>query len=98
MYCPNCGKEINLIEKYYGVEYGICEYCRHEFSMKDHGQVSPERMADAQRAFQEQYEKEVKGTEPIKTTLDRMGYMVMHNPEERERPGRIVARYKYRGR
>ncbi|MDI3548152.1 MAG: hypothetical protein PWR10_1804 [Halanaerobiales bacterium] len=64
--------------------------------MKDHGQVSPEQMAEAQRSFQEQYEKKVRGIEPVKATLDRMGYMIMHDPRERERPGRKVASYKYR--
>lgn len=93
MNCPKCGKEATHDMRFGHIDYYICEYCHHKFGYIDDGQASSKEIADLQRSFQEQYEKNVRGIEPHKRVLARMGVMVMHDPRERRRPGHVKKLY-----
>lgn len=92
MFCINCGEEIYLKETIFTVKEGICENCNHYITGKDHGKPSPKMLSAFRRRFQSRYENNVRGLEPLKETLSRMGVNIEHSPHERERPGYIVAR------
>lgn len=72
MFCPRCGSEILLNDTILKVEYGICEQCHHEFTVKNHGRVSDKELSRARRNFQKQYEDSVQGFERASVTLERI--------------------------
>ncbi len=53
MYCPNCGVEIYLEEVYSQVKYGVCESCNHEFTVRDYGKATADKIARARERFQD---------------------------------------------
>ncbi|MFW6389710.1 MAG: hypothetical protein ACOCZT_01220 [Halanaerobiales bacterium] len=72
MFCPNCGEEVFLEEAFNRVKYGICESCNHEFTIRDYGQASANKMDKARKKFQKKYESSVKGFESLNKTLARI--------------------------
>lgn len=72
IYCPLCGSESLLSNNVFGLNYFICEECHHEFTVKDYGSVSSEKLKKARREFQRKYEKEARGFERAGEIFNRM--------------------------
>ncbi|MBM7624766.1 hypothetical protein [Sporohalobacter salinus] len=102
MYCPECGEEIYLKDKFGDIDYTYCEKCGYVYSIKSCG-IDQEAIREKQRCLQENYEKEVKtgGDQGAVNRLlanNQQNQVNLHSPNNRVDSdiGEIRTRYTYR--
>ena len=73
MNCPKCNREATYDTKFGSIKYYLCEFCNHKFGYIDDGQASQKEVDMVRRNYQQQYERHVTNSKPVREILSRAG-------------------------
>jgi len=90
VYCPRCGKEIYLVDRFNNIDWLYCENCGHSHSIRSHGSA-PKRLESMRKSY---FQQEIRTSRVVKVSaINRKSKVKMNNPGNmiNESPGKLQA-------